>query len=133
MADVQKFAYAFGTVYLVVGIAGFFVTGFDNFAGTEGETLIVFDVNPLHNLVHIALGVLWLAAAGREAAARTISILIGAVLALVGLVGFFILNSSANILAINQSDNILHLATAALALYFGLAGKGAASGATEAA
>jgi hypothetical protein len=125
--NVQRFAYGFGAVYLVVGIAGFFVTGFENFAGLEGETLILLNVNPLHNLVHAALGVLWLAAAGRDSTARTISNLIGAVLAIVGILGLFIVNSSANILAVNHPDNILHLVTAGLALWFGLTGKSAAA------
>lgn len=126
MSNVQRFAYAFGALYLVVGVAGFFVTGFEDFSGTEGEKLILLGVNPLHNLVHVALGILWLAGAGRETTARTINILIGAVLAIVGIIGLFLVNSSANILALNHPDNLLHLVTAALALWLGLTGKSTA-------
>jgi len=42
----------------------------------------------------------------------------------VGILGLFINGSSdLNLLNINQPDNALHLASAALGLYFGLAGR----------
>jgi hypothetical protein len=48
----------------------------------------------------------------------------GAVYLVVGVLGLFINGSSdLNILNINQPDNALHLASAALGLYFGLAGR----------
>lgn len=48
----QTFALVFGAVYALVGLAGFLVTGFDNFAGeTFDDKLIIFSVNPLHNIV----------------------------------------------------------------------------------
>ena len=53
---------AFGAIYLLVGIVGFFITGFDNFAGNEQhEMLLFFMINPLHNIVHILIGVVGLA------------------------------------------------------------------------
>jgi uncharacterized protein DUF4383 len=46
-----------GAVYLVVGVAGFFVTGGVGVADTEGSKLLgLFEVNPLHNVVHLAIG-----------------------------------------------------------------------------
>src|SRR5688500_7212562 len=42
----QSIALAFGAIYLLVGIVGFFITGFDNFFGHTDETLLVFDINP---------------------------------------------------------------------------------------
>ena len=48
----------------------------------------------------------------------------GAVYLLVGILGLFINGGSdLNLLNINQPDNALHLASAALGLYFGLAGR----------
>jgi len=123
VTPVQRFAQVFGAVYVLVGLLGFVFTGFSNFAGTEGELELIFEVNPLHNLVHIAVGALWLAASRAEASARAVSTLIGAVYLLLGVVGFFMVGTSANILALNTPDHFLHLATAALALYFGLAGR----------
>ena len=53
---------AFGAIYLLVGIVGFFITGFDDFAGNEQhEMLLFFMINPLHNIVHILIGVAGLA------------------------------------------------------------------------
>ena len=34
----QAFALIFGIVYLLIGIAGFFVTGFEDFTGEEGRS-----------------------------------------------------------------------------------------------
>ena len=48
----------------------------------------------------------------------------GAVYLVVGVLGLFISSGSdLNLLNINQPDNALHLASAALGLYFGLAGR----------
>jgi hypothetical protein len=112
---------AFGAVYLLVGLAGFAVTGGVGFAATEGKPLIVFDVNPLHNIVHLLIGALLLFGAVRGVAtAKGVNTLVGAVYLLVGLLGLFLLDSSANILALNGADNVLHLASAILLLGVGL-------------
>ena len=124
---VQRFAQVFGAVYLLVGLLGFAFTGFANFAGTQGDVEILFEVNPLHNIVHIAVGAVWLLASRSEAAARGVSTVIGAVYLLLGVAGFFLVGTSANILALNTPDHFLHLATAGLALYFGLAGRRSAA------
>ncbi|MDP9209605.1 MAG: DUF4383 domain-containing protein [Actinomycetota bacterium] len=123
VTPVQRFAQVFGAVYLLVGLLGFAFTGFSNFAGTEGDIEIIFEVNPLHNIIHIAVGAVWLLASRTEAAARGVSTLIGAVYLLLGVAGFFLVGTDANILALNTPDHFLHLATAALALYFGMAGR----------
>jgi hypothetical protein len=124
VAPVQRFAQVFGAVYLLVGLLGFAFTGLSNFAGTSDDKLLLFGVNPLHNIAHLAVGALWLASSRTEAGARTVSILIGAVYLLLGVLGLFINgNSDLNILNINQPDNALHFASAAVGLYFGLAGR----------
>ncbi|HEV7756450.1 MAG TPA: DUF4383 domain-containing protein [Mycobacteriales bacterium] len=111
----------FGAVYLLVGLAGFAVTGGVGFAATEGKALILFDVNPLHNIVHLLIGALLLFGAVRGVAtAKGVNTLVGAVYLLVGLLGLFLLDSSANILALNGADNVLHLASAILLLGVGL-------------
>jgi hypothetical protein len=124
VAPVQRFAQVFGAVYVLVGVAGFLVTAFSNFASPSDDKLLLFGVNPLHNLVHLAVGAVWLASSRTEAAARAASTLIGAVYLLVGVVGLLVNGASdLNLLNINQPDNALHLASAALGLYFGLAGR----------
>lgn len=130
----MMFAFVFGVVYLLVGIVGFFVTGFDDFAGeTFDDELIIFAVNPLHNLVHIALGAAWLWAASKPGTAKGVNMLLGVVLLVVFVLG---MAGALKWLAIEDAgapDNYLHLATALLAIYFGSAGAGAkaGTGATE--
>lgn len=111
-----------GILFLAVGVLGFTVSGGHAVAGTEGGKLLgVFEVNVLHNLVHLAVGaVLVLAAMAGERAARAANTLIGAVYLAVGVLGLFLLNTEANILALNGSDNALHLIAGALLLVVGL-------------
>lgn len=110
----------FGVVYLLVGVVGFLVTGFAGFAGTHGDTLIVFEVNPLHNVVHLAIGAVLLLASRSVATARAVNSGVGGVYLVVGVIGLFILDSSADILALNGADNVLHLASAIVLLGVGL-------------
>lgn len=107
----------------MVGIVGFFVTGFDGFAAKSyGEKLILFPLNPLHNIVHIAIGALWIGSAAKHATAKSTNMLIGVVYALVAVLGLIGVLKFLAIKDVGSADNYLHLATAALALYFGSAG-----------
>lgn len=112
----------FGVVYLLVGLIGFAVTGFDGFVDTDtNEKVIFFEVNPLHNIAHLGIGALLLFSAMKSvAAAKGSNVLVGAVYLLLGIVGLFILDSEANILSLNRADNVLHIASAALLLGVGL-------------
>lgn len=121
--EARRFAAVFGAVYVLVGLAGFVVTGLSDFAATSSDKLILFGLNPLHNIVHLLVGAVWLASSRSEQSARVVSAAIGAVYLLVGVAGLFITgNSDLNLLNLNQPDNVLHLGSAVLALYFGLAG-----------
>lgn len=112
----RQFSNVFGAVYLAVGLIGFIVTGFDGFAATQGDTLILFELNPLHNVVHLLVGGALLAgAAAGDEIARQLTAVVGGVYALVGVVGFLVIGSAANILALNVADNLLHVATAGAA------------------
>jgi Domain of unknown function (DUF4383) len=46
----------FGVAYVVIGVIGFFITGFSNFVQNTGDSLIGFSINPFHNLVHLSIG-----------------------------------------------------------------------------
>lgn len=114
--------FVFGAVYLLVGLVGFAVTSGVGFASTDGKSLLGFQLNPLHDVVHLAVGAVLLVAARQGAAAsRAVNTAVGGVYLLVGVVGLFILGSSANILALNGADNVLHFASAAVLLGVGLA------------
>lgn len=111
-------ALVLGVAYLLVGLAGFLVTGDVGFANPDGNPLILFGVNPLHNIVHLLVGAALLAASRRTASARAANIAIGATYLLLAIIGLFIANAQnpLNILAFNGWDNVLHFATAALLL-----------------
>ena len=114
-------ATVFGAVYLLVGLLGFAVTSGIGFFATEGNNLIIFEVNPLHNVIHLAIGAALLYAGLKSTAmARTVNAGVGAVYLLVGVVGLFLLSSPLNIIALNGADNVLHLASAVLLLGVGL-------------
>ena len=56
----QIAALAFGVVYLVIGLAGWAVTS--DFTGIDDDAhLLGFHLNGAHNVVHLALGVVWIA------------------------------------------------------------------------
>lgn len=114
----KTIAYAFGIVYLVVGLVGFAVTGFGDFVGTEGHILVLFEVNPLHNIVHLGVGIALIAgAASNSAGLRGVAWTIAGVYALTGVLGFFIAGTDFNILALNTADHFLHLTTAAILVW----------------
>ena len=115
----QRFAALFGVVYLAVAIAGFALTGFDDFLGMHHHTLLIFAVNPLHNVIHLVLGVVWLAAAPWHRAARATNLAFGVVLGLVTFLGFVDGMRMLGMSGLGDPDNFLHLATATLSLYFG--------------
>lgn len=117
----QLFGTVFGAVYLLVGLVGFAVTSGVGFAEETGKNLIVFGLNPLHNIVHLGVGALLLGASrGGEHLSRQANLLVGGVYLAVGLIGFALIGSGANIIALNLADNFLHLATATVALGVGL-------------
>jgi hypothetical protein len=115
----QKFAAVFGVVYLLVGVAGFVLTGFGDFAGSHHATLLVFAVNPLHNVVHLVLAAGWLAGCARHRTARLANLALGVLLGLVTVLGAVGGLGVLGMSGLADPDNFLHLATATLALYFG--------------
>jgi hypothetical protein len=112
----------FGAVYLLVGLLGFAVTGGVDFVATKGGLLLgIFEVNPLHNIAHLLIGAaLLIAGLTRLSAARAVNITVGAVYLLLGIVGFFLVGTDANILALNTPDHFLHLVSAIVLLGVGL-------------
>jgi uncharacterized membrane protein YuzA (DUF378 family) len=119
----QTVGLLFGATYVLVGLVGFAVTAGTGFAASHGDKLLgIFELNPLHNVVHIAIGaaLLW---AARESvvASRAVNVTVGATYLLVGIAGLFVLGESANILALNAADNALHFASSVVLLGAGLA------------
>ena len=119
----QLLALIFGAVYLLVGIIGFFVTGFDNFAGNSQHEMLVglFMINPLHNIAHILVGVVGLVLARTLAGARTYGWLLAVLYAVLFVYGLIAVGKSWDFLNINAGDNVLHIATALVGLVIALA------------
>jgi len=117
----QILALVFGAVYLLVGIVGFFVTGFDNFAdNSQHEMLLFFMINPLHNVVHIVIGLAGLLLARTLAGARTYGWLLAVGYAAAFVYGLIAVGKSWDFLNINAADNVLHIATALVGLVIAL-------------
>ena len=111
---------AFGAIYLLVGVVGFFITGFDNFFEHTDETLLIFDINPAHNVVHILIGVAGLALGRTLAGARTYGWLLAVGYGAAFIYGLLAVGEDWDFLNINGADNGLHLATALVGLVIAL-------------
>jgi hypothetical protein len=115
-------AFVFGAVFVLVGLAGFFVTGGHHVAGQDGGALLgLFQVNVVHNLVHLAVGAVMIGAAIAGArAAKAVNLLFGIVYLVVFVFGLFAIGGALNILALNGADNGLHLVLGAVLTAAGL-------------
>ena len=102
--------------YLIVGLLGIFLTGFDYFSNITGVPLFVFTVNPLTNIIHLAVGVVGTAMTTRSSDARRFLLLIGALGIPWAVSGYFLDGTTADYFARNPPLVNTHLATALVAL-----------------
>ncbi len=107
-----------GVVFIILGLLGFF----------NDPILGIFEVNALHNIIHLASGILALIFASQgESQARTFAMVLGIVYALVTILGFLQGDSILGLVESNSADNYLHLVLAVVFLYVGFS-KPASSG-----
>jgi hypothetical protein len=123
----QQLALAFGVVYTLIGIIGFFITGFGDFFGNANgmpmehdETLLGFMINPMHNVVHILIGVVGIALSRSLAGARTYGWLLAVGYGAAFVYGLIAIGRDWDFLNLNWADNVLHLATAVVGLVIAL-------------
>lgn len=114
-----------GGAYLLVGIVGFAATGFEGWVVNTDEDLLGFDLNAFHNVVHLGIGAILVAAAFAPVAAITQGVLIGggAVYLVAAVMGFF--GDLEELLSIDDpeaTDNFLHVVSGTLAVLLGLLG-----------
>lgn len=120
----RTIALVLGLGYVVIGLVGFAVTGFTGFVENTDETLLGFDLNVFHNIVHVAIGAGLLLAASVRYSDITQGVVIGVGLfyILAAVLGFL---NELQIISINDelaADNFLH-AISGLALFvFGVLG-----------
>jgi len=119
-STVQTATLAFGAIYLLAGVLGFlpFLGGSDT--QTDRALFGIFQVNLLHNLVHVAIGIAGLAAASSIENSKTFCQVVGVILLLLGVLGIFVANPL-GLLYIGQADIGLHLVSGAVLAYFGFA------------
>ncbi|MBI4093490.1 DUF4383 domain-containing protein [Candidatus Kaiserbacteria bacterium] len=126
---VQKLAWVFGIVFLVIGLAGFVPSLAQN-----GMLLGIFEVDPLHNVIHLLSGALAIGAVLAGNYARLYFQVFGVVYAVVAVVGFMQGDTVLGLIAANTADHMLHLVIAAVALYVGFGMKeGSMAGGMQAA
>ena len=124
----ELLALVVGAVYLIIGIIGFFITGFGNFFGNEtppgvhhlDENLLGFMINPMHNVVHIVIGVAGLALARNLTGARTYGWLLAVGYGAAFIYGLIAVGKDWDFLNLNAADNVLHIVTALVGLAIAL-------------
>jgi hypothetical protein len=120
----RYFALGVGVIYLLVGLVGFLATGTSMAAGDDAPRLMgLFPVNVLHNIVHLIVGGLGIAAYrsydGARGFARGLAIFYG-LLAIMGLLPDPF-RTTFGLIPIFGHDVWLHALTALVAAYFGFA------------
>ena len=110
MTTAQRLSQVFGIVFLIVGLAGFVVTGGNMDANhlTAPKLLGMFPVNALHNVVHLLFGVWGLAAYRSFAASRSYARIGGVAYLLLAVLGF-VVPEFFGIMPIGGNDIWLHL------------------------
>lgn len=98
-----------GLVLTLAGIAGFFTNGM----------LMMFEVSPTHNVVHLVSGLIGLFAFNSsQLYSRWYLILFGLIYGVVAIMGFAT-GSVLHHFTVNMADNYLHLGIAAVCLFVG--------------
>lgn len=128
MTPTQRIAAIVAAVFALVGLAGFIPGLTQNLDaiswagnGSDAKLLGLFEVSVLHNLVHLAFGVLGLIAARSPSGARNYLVWGGATYLGLAVYGMVIdLSTEANFVPLNTADNWLHLGLGAGMVGLGL-------------
>ncbi len=116
--NTQKAAKWFGIVFILIGILGF-IPGVTN---EDGMLLGIFQVDTLHNVIHLLTGIVALLCAGSMKGAKSYFKIFGVVYALVTILGFVGGGDVLGLIMVNGADNVLHLLIAVIALVLGFGG-----------
>lgn len=111
---VRPVTWILGLVLLAIGLLGF----------VNDPVLGLFEVDTVHNLVHILSGVIGIAAAASGASyARLFLIVFGIIYGAVAVIGFTMGGDVLGLFTVNQADNYLHTAIALVGIAVGFGGK----------
>jgi Domain of unknown function (DUF4383) len=114
MGMVRTVAVVFGAVYIVAGLAGFVL---------EAPLFGLFEVNLLHNIVHILIGAILLYGATSTPLAVMATRGVGALLLVLGVLGIPFPDGF-GLVPLGSNDIWLHLASGAILLVAGFLGTG---------
>lgn len=117
MDPARRFGELGGGLLTAIGVLGLAITGIAEPLAPMGQHLLVLEVNPAQNLLHLVLGLaMVVGGVGSPRVARISAAAAAAGLGMLGLVGLALVGPTGNPLALNGWGNLLHL---------GLAGWGA--------
>lgn len=120
-----------GAVYVVLGLVGFSVTGFDGFTQNGPDELLGGGLNPFHNIVHIGAGLFLIimglqrnpAAAEGAAMGAGLSLIVFFIVGVTGDDNLTILSTN----GVGDFNNFNHLVVGITLLVVGLLSSGATS------
>jgi hypothetical protein len=110
---IRLIAILFGIGFIFAGVAGFMPAFTAN-----GELFNIFEVDTMHNMVHIVSGVLAIMASTRYKFTRLYFLVFGAVYTLVAILGFA-RHGDLFMMHVNLADNFLHLGIGIVSLFLG--------------
>jgi hypothetical protein len=112
---IQKAATWFGIGFILIAILGFL----PGVVTQDGMLLGIFQVDTIHNIIHLLSGVVALVCAGSLSGARMYFKVFGVIYALIALIGFIQGQTVLSIMGTNMADNILNALIAVASLLFG--------------
>jgi Domain of unknown function (DUF4383) len=134
LTPAQLYCLLAGLALLLAGLFGFIAdASFDTSAtpdtdvggntggGLQGDSFLGFEVNGWHNVVHVASGLLLLAAFSRRAAAKTVALVFGLTYGAVAIIGLIDGTDVLGLIPVNPADNILHIALSLVGILAALA------------
>jgi hypothetical protein len=137
LTPAQLYCLLAGAALLLAGVFGFIADASFDTAGSgdgealgnangqlQGDSFLGFEVNGWHNIVHLASGLLLLAAYKKRAAAKTVALAFGIVYGVVALIGLIDGNDVLGLIPVNPADNILHIALSLVGILAALASPG---------
>jgi uncharacterized protein DUF4383 len=120
----QLAAIVLGAAYAVGGVIGFGVTGFSGVTSQVGHKFLFLQLNPLHDFIHLGIGLLLLLAGLKWNSAQTEGVLlgVGGIYVIAAITGFTYAHIPViSIVTSGNADNYLHAITGGTAILAAIA------------